>query len=194
MTGDIMDSTATIESSGLKEFCNEIVKIAPVYAVRGNHEERSGKSREWKKIIEESGMYFIENKIETFEKNGKTIAILGVAPDGEFSKYNYVDYEKYLDLPKVLLSHRPEKFKSYFKGTENEVVDLVFSGHAHGGQVRIPFLNKGLIAPNQGLLPSLISGEYFYEDKAMIVSRGLGNSIPLPRIKNNVHMPIIILE
>ena len=85
----------------------------------------------------------------------------------------------------ILLSHRPELFETYV----NCGVDLVFSGHAHGGQFRLPFIG-GLVAPNQGLFPQYDSGLYTKGDTNMIVSRGLGNSIIPIRFNNR---PEIVL-
>ncbi len=85
-----------------------------------------------------------------------------------------------------MLSHRPELFETY----ANCGADLVFSGHAHGGQFRLPFIG-GLIAPNQGLFPKYDAGLYTKGDTNMIVSRGLGNSI-IP-ISFNSHPEIVIV-
>ena len=90
---------------------------------------------------------------------------------------------------KILLSHRPEQFEVYVK----HKVDLVLSGHAHGGQVRIPFAG-GLVAPNQGFFPKYDSGLYVNGSTNMIVSRGLGNSIIPIRINNRPELVIITLE
>ena len=85
------------------------------------------------------------------------------------------------------MSHRPELFEAYVASK----VDLVFCGHAHGGQFRIPFIG-GVVAPNQGLFPTYDSGLYNKDSTDMIVSRGLGNSIIPIRINNNPE--IIIVE
>jgi hypothetical protein len=79
----------------------------------------------------------------------------------------------------ILLSHRPEMLSLY----SEYGFDLVFSGHAHGGQFRIPFVG-GLVAPNQGLLPKYTAGKHEAGDTAMIVNRGLGNSLFPFRIFN----------
>ena len=89
----------------------------------------------------------------------------------------------------ILLSHRPELIDTY---TE-ENFDLVLSGHAHGGQIRIPFLG-GLVAPNQGFLPKYTSGIYEKNDTKMIVSRGIGNSIIPFRINNRPELVVINLQ
>lgn len=90
---------------------------------------------------------------------------------------------------KILLSHRPELFDIY----KAYNMDMVFSGHAHGGQLRIPFLG-GLIAPNQGFFPKYSSGLYEDENTTMFVSRGLGNSIIPIRLGNRPQLIKVILK
>ena len=83
------------------------------------------------------------------------------------------------DSFKILLSHRPELFDVYV----DHSMDLVLSGHAHGGQFRIPFFG-GLVAPNQGFFPKFDSGVYEQDNTKMVLSRGIGNSIIPIRINN----------
>jgi predicted MPP superfamily phosphohydrolase len=88
----------------------------------------------------------------------------------------------------VLLSHRPELFDCYVaKGA-----DLVFSGHAHGGQFRLPFLG-GVFAPDQGLFPTYDAGLYQQKGTSMIVSRGLGNSLFPFRVNNRPEIVVVTL-
>jgi len=88
----------------------------------------------------------------------------------------------------VLLSHRPELFDVY---ADNNI-DLVLSGHAHGGQVRLPFID-GLAAPNQGLFPQYSEGVHENNRTKMVVSRGLGNSIFPIRINNRPELVVFTL-
>ncbi|SHH87064.1 hypothetical protein [Clostridium grantii] len=94
-------------------------------------------------------------------------------------------------MPVILLAHRPELFESYSSSDNSISPTIVFSGHAHGGQFRIPFMSKGIIAPNQGLFPEYTSGLYKLNNTNMIVSRGLGNSIIHVRTNNSTDLPII---
>ena len=92
---------------------------------------------------------------------------------------------------KILLTHRPEKFEEY---TQYDF-DLILSGHAHGGQWRIPGILNGLYAPNQGLFPKYAGGYYEIDDKKMIVSRGLAReSTLIPRFYNRPELVIIKLQ
>ena len=93
------------------------------------------------------------------------------------------------DMFKLLLSHRPEQFEVYVE----RGIDVVFSGHAHGGQFRIPGLG-GLVAPGQGFFPTYTSGIYNKGDSRMVVSRGLGNSIIPIRIFNRPEIVVVTLQ
>ena len=83
------------------------------------------------------------------------------------------------DVFTLLLAHRPEDFQTY----EEFGIDLTFSGHAHGGQFRIPFVG-GLIAPGQGFFPEFTAGIHEKEQSKLVISRGLGNSILPLRLFN----------
>ena len=89
----------------------------------------------------------------------------------------------------ILLAHRPELFETYVK----EEMDLVLTGHAHGGQIRLP-LSGGLVAPNQGLLPKYTSGKFVENETAMIVSRGIGNSTFPFRVNNRLELVVVSLH
>ena len=88
----------------------------------------------------------------------------------------------------ILLSHRPELFQEYVDAE----VDLVFSGHAHGGQFQLPFIG-GVVTPNQGFFPEYDSGLYTSGSVSMVVSRGVGNSIIPLRINNRPEVVLIEL-
>ncbi|MBQ6936698.1 MAG: metallophosphoesterase, partial [Clostridia bacterium] len=89
----------------------------------------------------------------------------------------------------ILLSHHPELFPEY----SSTNVDLVFSGHAHGGQFRLPFIG-GIIAPEQGLFPEFDAGVFNENNTTMVVSRGLGNSIIPVRINNSPEVVVVTIE
>jgi len=191
MTGDLIDKTADIDNSGLDKMCSGLSEIAPCYAVSGNHELINNYS-EWIKILTANKVQVIDNKTVVFKKDGNKVAIMGL----EFGKsYDGSKFEKIQginNMPKILLNHNPAAFDSIFSQGNKITPDLVLCGHAHGGQIRIPFIDQGLFAPGQGIFPKYTSGKYISETGGvMVVSRGLGNKRVPIRINNRVHIPII---
>jgi len=198
ITGDLIDKSKTNIPVAM-QFINSAVKILPTYYVNGNHEMLSGNYNVLYQQLISAGVTVLENqKIEIIKEQQK-IEILGVQ-DPTFSEtYNsdsvvmdnilmpLVDTNN--NTYKILLSHRPELFDVY----EKYNIDLVFSGHAHGGQIRLPFIG-GLFAPNQGLLPEYTAGKYNKNNTTMIVSRGLGNSIFPFRVFNRPEIIFVTLN
>ncbi|MDN6195031.1 MAG: metallophosphoesterase [Atopostipes suicloacalis] len=195
ITGDLVDSRNTDVDVAL-EFIESAIEIAPIYYVTGNHEARLGEEYlTLKEGLESLGVEVITDASRSVEIGSNKIQLTGIQ-DPDFSDNIYItpvqeNLDKTFDSEtfKVLLSHRPEYFKDYVKSG----ADLVLTGHAHGGQVRIPFIG-GLIAPNQGIFPEYSEGLYHEEGTDMIVSRGLGNSIIPVRINNRPELVIIELQ
>ena len=200
VTGDLIDSSNTNIDIAM-DFINGAINIAPIFYVSGNHEAWSGVYAELSIKLEEVGVIILDNKNIEIEKDGETIDLIGMA-DPELIQSNNLEYkssEVFLESLKntistsnkfnILLSHRPELLDMY----ENSNVDLVFSGHAHGGQVRLPFIG-GLVAPDQGFFPKYTSGIHSSGDTSMIISRGLGNSIIPVRVFNRPELIIVTLK
>ena len=199
LTGDMMDGRLKFDGSTIALFISLLMKVAPIYAVAGNHERNNCEYYKiWKTMLELRGVHFIDDKAIRFEKDGKTFVIAGMRDislkevlEVNFSFLNEVEIaenECYL-----LLHHKPNIWRSYYPG-DAPVPSIVFSGHAHGGQIRIPFIDRGLIAPNQGLFPKYISGLYRYSEGSYeIVSRGLASPTKPVRINNKPHIPIVEL-
>ena len=189
ITGDLVDSRRTDINEKIN-FIKKLNSIAKIYYVNGNHESRIDDYELLKEKL-------IDNYRVINLEDGK-INIVGVN-DPDFNNDNIkdeeiikneiksIEYDKYIYT--VLLSHRPELFKIY----KDENVNLILSGHAHGGQIRLPFIG-GLIAPNQGLLPKYTSGIYKSNETNMIVSRGIGNSLAPFRINNKPELVIVELN
>ena len=191
ITGDIVDCRRTDIKPAL-DLVTGAVKIAPVYYVSGNHEELLSLSDKESLIdgIKQAGAKVLINRALFIEHGGESFYILGVKDGSETDDLKHLLYT--LDTPhalKILLAHKPQYMESY---SENGI-DLVFSGHAHGGQARLPFIG-GLIAPEQGLFPKYSAGEYALGDTAMIVSRGLGNSIIPIRVFNRPDIVVVKLK
>ncbi len=199
ITGDLIDSRNTNVDIAL-QFVQEAVKVAPCYYVTGNHEARVNEYNELKKGLEFVGVIVLEDDSVKLSIDGESITLLGVNDPSFQTDYLFGDSEtimrsKLTELNKdedgftILLSHRPELFDIY----EEHDIDLIFSGHAHGGQFRIPFIG-GVMAPNQGFFPEFDSGIYTDGNTNMLVSRGVGNSILPLRINNRPEVLLVELN
>lgn len=197
ITGDLVDSSKTdIEIA--KNLVENLVEIAPCYYVTGNHEAWIGEEYQaLEKILLDANVIILHDEFVEITQNNETIQIAGL-DDPDFTDTDSFVQESMLEMKLddmnlsdrycILLSHRPETFDAYV----NQRVDLVLSGHAHGGQFRLPLIG-GLIAPNQGLLPEYDGGIYTENETTMIVSRGVGNSIISIRFNNRPEIVIVTL-
>ena len=198
ITGDLIDSRKA-NIAVVLAFAEEAVKIAPCYYVSGNHEARVPEYRELKAGLEAAGVTVLDDARVEIEISGKSITIIGVNDPSFLADYLTSDAavmdRKLSELSSedasftILLSHRPELFDTYAAHD----MDLVLTGHAHGGQFRLPLIG-GLIAPNQGLFPKYDDGLYSEGNTNMIVSRGLGNSIIPFRFNNRPEVVLIELK
>lgn len=208
LTGDLIDCT----SIRYKEIINFISKMSekiPTYYIPGNHETRAEKYKEIIKKLRKNNVNVLLNEIRTININGNKVNILGLVEEqgsseayikrakGEFEYKDYaIIFNEFCKLPgiKIVLSHYPENFKaigdkSYYKYK----FDLMFSGHAHGGQFRIPLIG-GLYAPAQGIFPKYTAGIHKGIKNNLIISRGLGNSgFPL-RLFNKPEIVVVTIE
>lgn len=199
ITGDLIDSRRTDVEIALK-FAQQAVRIAPVYYVSGNHEARVMEYEELKKSLMDAGVTMLDNQKVEISREGENITLMGI-DDPSFQKsYLFGDAEGVAkqaisdlkgesDGYTILLSHRPELFDVYVDAG----IDLVFSGHAHGGQFRLPFIG-GLVAPNQGFFPKYDAGQFAEETTTILVSRGVGNSIIPIRFNNRPEIVVVQLE
>ena len=199
ITGDLIDSRNTDIEVAL-QFVREAVKIAPCYYVTGNHEARISEYDELKEAMEAAGVTVLEDAQTEISLTGESITLIGVNDPSYQTDYLFGDSETVMNTKleelhsekdgfTILLSHRPELFDTY----ADQGMDLVLSGHAHGGQFRLPFIG-GLVAPNQGLLPEYDAGIYTEGNTNMLVSRGVGNSILPFRINNRPEVILIELQ
>ena len=199
ITGDIIDLYHTDVEVSL-EFVEQVVEIAPCYYVTGNHEARLSREvfQNFEEKIRAYGVEVLHDKEVLLERDGEHISLAGLDDPMFASNHNgirYSDISKHIkDLFEgasfqILLSHRPELFQAY---VESEV-DLVFSGHAHGGQFRIPFIG-GILAPNQGFFPEYDAGLFTENQTSMIVSRGIGNSLFPFRFNNRPEVVLVELQ
>ena len=174
---------------------SQLVRIAPVYYVTGNHEWDSGEVRSLLSMLGDSGVDVLQNQYRLLSTGGDNIILAGVDDPGgpadmikpdEF--INNIRQNEDVDFI-VVLSHRNYNL-SMFSGLG---VDLVLSGHAHGGMIRLPFTD-GLIGPRNELFPTFTSGVYSMGSTDMVVSRGLGNHFGWTRLLNNPQVVVVELR
>lgn len=192
ITGDLVDSYSPNIDVAL-DFVKKATEIAPCYYVTGNHEHRDSVDLEkLERGLEEPGVTVLRDQAVTITVEDESISLIGI-DDPTSTDLPVTDRIKGLKDENaaftLLLSHRPELFNTY---CQNDV-DLVLSGHAHGGQFRLPFIG-GIAAPDQGLFPRYDSGLYTSENTNMVVSRGIGNSIFPFRLNNRPEVVLIELK
>lgn len=194
LTGDLVDSNHTNVDRAV-QFVDEIVKICPVYYVTGNHEYwlEASEYDELMSGLTGAGAVILDDQVVEISRGDAKFRLVGLddrsLSDGTLGtllndqagqKEETADNENSEKKEfTVVLAHEPQYLARY-AGTG---VDLVLSGHAHGGQFRLPFVG-GIVAPDQGFLPEYTSGEYYMNGTEMIVSRGLGNSVIPVRLFN----------
>lgn len=189
ITGDLIDSNRYNLEQSL-ELVRQIVDLAPIYYVTGNHEIATNDTENIKTSLTELGVNVLSNEEQIIEHNGEDIRIIGIEdPLNGILVNEALSQFEYNDLFTLVLSHRPETFQDYV----DYEMDVVFSGHAHGGQFRLPGLG-GLVAPGQGLFPSYTAGMYTENTTHMIVSRGLGNSVIPVRVFNSPEIVLVTLK
>lgn len=182
LTGDIYDDS--VNNDNTRAFLKQIGRKYPCYYVTGNHEQWSGSWDSFAREAESFGIHVLDG--ENSDAFGITLCGSGVNYSASIEKCaEEADSGNF----NVLLAHYPEQIEYYRSFGK---FDLILSGHAHGGQWRIPGILNGLYAPNQGLFPEYAGGRYDFEDSVMIVSRGLSRTKEIiPRIFNNPELVII---
>ena len=194
LTGDLVDSNHTNVDRAV-QFVDEIVKICPVYYVTGNHEYwlEASEYDELMSGLTGAGAVILDDQVVEISRGDAKIRLVGLddrsLSDGTLGmllKDQAGQKEETADNENsgkkeftVVLAHEPQYLARYASAG----VDLVLSGHAHGGQFRLPFVG-GIVAPDQGFLPEYTAGEYYMNGTEMIVSRGLGNSVIPVRLFN----------
>lgn len=193
LTGDFVTDEGDL--AAVEKLAARLTELCPVYFVSGNHEFGSGLAVKVRNILERAGVKYLSNEYLTISRGEDEILLGGVedplayadmlSPDELAQKMN----DAAPDAFKILLGHR-----NYWMTEYPELpVDLIFCGHAHGGLIRIPGVG-GLIGTDRRLFPDFDAGEYNNGRYTLIVSRGLGNSVPIPRIFNRPEIVCVELS
>lgn len=197
LVGDLFDDdTQNRPTERTLSLMRQLSAQYPCYYVSGNHEAWTGEMDALYQQTEEAGVTVLRMSSGVLTVRGQRIALCGIpdpyemvfsgAPDTEEQLRQALEDVDSADFT-VLLAHRPELLAKYAQFP----LDLVVSGHAHGGQVRIPGVLNGLYAPNQGWFPKLAGGAYTQDGTTLIVSRGLAVRTRLPRIFNRPEVVLV---
>lgn len=204
LTGDILNSHNE-DSSIATDVIKQLVNIAPVYCSYGNHEQEYDEFFDTNVALqyEKAGAIVLEQEYIDINVKGETIRIGGISGNCLPRKYgieaNIVECDFLTDFQDadsltVLMCHMPVCWIRS-DGINEWNVDIVFSGHVHGGEVVIPFIG-GIFAPDMGLFPGFLQGLYYSEDKTkvLVLSRGLGTSEIVPRFNNIPEIVVVDIE
>lgn len=193
LTGDFVTDEGDL--AAVEKLAARLTELCPVYFISGNHEFGSGLAVKVRNILERAGVKYLSNEYLTISRGEDEILLGGVedplayadmlSPDELAQKMN----DAAPDAFKILLGHR-----NYWMTEYPELpVDLIFCGHAHGGLIRIPGVG-GLIGTDRRLFPDFDAGQFNNGRYTLIVSRGLGNSVPIPRIFNRPEIVCVELS
>jgi len=202
ITGDFVDKYGRLNSDEQLAVAENIIKsiipIAPVYYITGNHEWEGGSAALiWPllEMLEEHDVYVLRNRFTRLTRDDDMIVLAGtddpngpadmMKPDELVRRIHDAEPDAFL----VMLQHRNENLELY----SSLGVPLVLSGHAHGGYIRLPFTD-GLLGTQRDWFPTYTSGIYTKDDTTMLVSRGIGNHLIIPRFLNNPEIVVAILR
>lgn len=194
LTGDIIDQQSQIIM--IPALAKGLSGIAPTYYVTGNHEWAAGKVKQLKELLTQCGVTVLSNEYELLERGGDAIVLAGVddpngradqkTPEELYAQIGQREPDRFV----MLLAHRNDCFGQYAAAG----YDLVLSGHAHGGIVRLPFTD-GLLGTDRRFFPTRTAGVYTEGDSTLFVSRGLGNNTtPMPGFRLFNRPDLAVLE
>ena len=196
ITGDTLDRFRETPHSYAVDLCAALVDIAPTYFVTGNHEWALPNIRDLKAAVAQTGAVVLSNEFVALERGGDTIVLAGIDdPNGyadqktpeELAQEIHAAYDEPFWL---MLAHRNNYFAKQYCRLG---ADLVMSGHAHGGMIRLPYTD-GLIGVERELFPGYTAGLYEVDGAKLFVSRGLGNSSPSFRLFNRPQVAVLTLK
>ena len=197
LTGDLVDSNRPDVDTAL-ELVSAVADLAPVYFVTGNHDNwlSAENTDHLMQGLEDAGVHVLKDEVRILARGEQkeTIYMAGI-DDASLASAAACDKalqklaaRKKTDDFMILLAHEPQRLDQYAAYG----VSLVLSGHAHGGQFRIPFIG-GFVAPDQGFLPAYTEGVFHEKDTDLVISRGLGNSVIPIRLLNRPELVKVTL-
>lgn len=205
ITGD-MQNKDDEDTSIVCNLVRNLSTIAEVYYGYGNHEKTWEKNfdKDFANLISEAGAIVVDNRYVDIEVNGNNLRIAGymgyysavhMTAHTEEEQKQEQEFEKSFestDRYKILLNHIPTSWVDW--GYTNDYpIDLVFSGHYHGGQMVLPFVGP-LYAPYIGFFPDNVKGVYQGNQTTCILSAGLGTEYFVPRVNNPPEIVVVDLK
>ena len=201
LTGDLVHDRGSFEPG--TTLARKLALVSDVYFVTGNHDLKRADYVKFQEALDKTSTVTLHNESVTIEKNGKEITLSGI--EDPFSEtgtnvtesiLNSVNEIKKTDNYHIALFHRANHMDLLC----NKGFDLIISGHMHGGQVRLPN-GRGVCSPRSSwgsgspmLFPKYFAGHYTKDGTDMIVSRGIGNPMIIPRLFNRPELTVIILK
>jgi len=196
LVGDLGDRFRGMTEEYAVSVAKGLTAIAPTYYVTGNHEWAIGDVPKLKKSLSVHGVTVLSNEFLTLERGGDTLVLAGIDDPNGYADQKTPEqvaaevYAKHGDPFWLLLAHRNDRFEPQYSLLG---ADLVISGHAHGGMIRLPFTD-GLISHDMTLFPSYTAGLYEKNGSCLFVTRGLGNSGPSFRLFNRPEVALLTLH
>lgn len=193
LTGDFIEQASDIPVTA--RLVEELCRLAPVYACSGNHDWASGAALELRDAIEQAGGVYLGNEYTFFSRGDDRLLIAGVEDPNSYADLVPPDdflspiTEQYPDTFTILLGHRNDWPEQY----PDLAADLIFSGHGHGGVIRLPGVG-GLLGTDHRFFPEYDAGLYPARHYMMVVSRGLGSFSWIPRIGNPAEVLCLTLR
>ena len=194
--GDMFDEAEFVEIE--KDLISQLTELYSVYGVLGNHEHKmDGYSADvLRDMYADLGVSLLDEDCAVLDIKGEKINICGMDVYPEYEGFDERIDKTLSETEKgaytVMIYHRPDKWEEF----TDKGIDLMLSGHTHGGQWIVPGIFNGILAPNQGFLPKYAGGLYEFEDgMSLVVSRGLAtrNTI-VPRVYNPPELVMITIE
>ena len=200
-TGDLVHDRGAYEP-GIR-LIERLLTIAPVYTVTGNHDLRRADYKKFQRDLDRTGAVTLHDETIILTHDGAEIALSGIedpfSEDGKTIEQNInASIEKLADFDgyHIVLFHRA----NHMDLLKNRGFDLVLSGHMHVGEIRLPN-GRGVCAPKSSwvsgspmLFPKYFAGHYKHRGTHMIVNRGIGNPMIIPRIFNRPELTVVILK
>ena len=195
LVGDLLDRYRPVPEGYAASAAEALSAIAPTYYVTGNHEWALGDVPSLKRTLADHGVTVLSNQFTALERGGDTIVLAGIDDPNGYADQKTPEqlaaevYAQWGDPFWVLLAHRNDRFPTCYSLLG---ADIVFSGHGHGGVIRLPFTD-GLLSTDRTFFPSYTAGLYEENGSCVFVTRGLGNSGPTFRLFNRPEVAVVTL-